>query len=105
MGWYRSLSSAQWCCNMSLLRCPTHPTPAESGQSSGLALKLCKPRLAARRSLAHEWRMFKDLRLLGERRPGLKECFLQVWGGGGGRRLAMMLTRFQGDVDVHMHPW
>ena len=52
-----------------------------SGDSSGFALKVCRPTIAARRSLAHEWKIFKDLALLGEKHAVAKTHFLQVWIG------------------------
>lgn len=39
---------------------------------------MCKPTLAARRSLAHEWKMFKDLRLLANEFEAARSHFLQV---------------------------
>jgi hypothetical protein len=49
-----------------------------SGDRSGFALKVCRPTIAARRSLAHEWKIFKDLALLGEKHAVAKTHFLQA---------------------------
>lgn len=43
-----------------------------------LLLQACRPTLAARRSLAHEWKMFKDLSLLANDFQAARSHFLQV---------------------------
>jgi hypothetical protein len=45
-----------------------------------LCLQACRPTLAARRSLAHEWKMFKDLSLLANDFQAARSHFLQVTG-------------------------
>eukprot|EP00878_Enallax_costatus_P007032 GHUV01007369.1.p1 GENE.GHUV01007369.1~~GHUV01007369.1.p1 ORF type:complete len:581 (+),score=255.61 GHUV01007369.1:365-2107(+) len=51
----------------------------KNGNSLGQALKVCKQSLSARRSLAHEWKMFKNLRVLGEEHASARSHFLQAY--------------------------
>ncbi|WIA13206.1 hypothetical protein OEZ85_006798 [Tetradesmus obliquus] len=50
----------------------------ERGKTVGQALKVCKQTIAARRSLAHEWKIFNNLGLLGEEHPAVRSHFLQA---------------------------
>jgi gamma-glutamylcysteine synthetase len=43
-----------------------------------LSMQACKQTLAAKRSLAHEWKMFRDIATLGEDFPAARSHFLQV---------------------------